>query len=43
MSKYYDLIAIGGGSDGLSVAERAARYAKHCAVVEAGKLGGTGN
>ena len=41
MSKHYDLIAIGGGSGGLSVAERAARYQKKCAVVEAGKLGGT--
>jgi glycine/D-amino acid oxidase-like deaminating enzyme len=43
MSKYYDSIVIGRGSDGLSVAERAARYAKHCVVVESGKLGGTGN
>jgi glutathione reductase (NADPH) len=41
MSKHYDLIAIGGGSGGLSVAERAARYGKRCAVVESGKLGGT--
>jgi glutathione reductase (NADPH) len=41
MSKHYDLIAIGGGSGGLSVAERAARYNKRCAVVEVGKLGGT--
>lgn len=41
MSKHYDLIAIGGGSGGLSVAERAARYGKSCAVVETGDLGGT--
>ncbi len=41
MGKHYDLIAIGGGSGGLSVAERAARYQKRCAVVEVGKLGGT--
>lgn len=41
MSKHYDLIAIGGGSGGLSVAERAARYNKRCAVIESGKLGGT--
>ena len=41
MSKHYDLIAIGGGSGGLSVAERAARYGKRCAVVETGRLGGT--
>ena len=37
----YDLIAIGGGSGGLSVAERAALYGAKCAVVEAGDIGGT--
>lgn len=43
MSKQYDydLIAIGGGSGGLSVAERAAAYGAKCAVVESGKIGGT--
>ncbi len=43
MTKQYDyeLIAIGAGSGGLSVVERAARYGAHCAVVEMGKLGGT--
>ncbi len=41
MSKHYDLIAIGGGSGGLSVAERASRYNRRCAVVEVGDLGGT--
>jgi len=41
MTKHYDLIAIGGGSGGLSVAERAARYGAKCAVVERGRLGGT--
>lgn len=40
MGKNYDLIAIGGGSGGLSVAERAARYGARCAVVEAARLGG---
>lgn len=39
--KHYDLIAIGGGSGGLSVAERAARYGARCAVAESGRLGGT--
>ncbi len=39
--KHYDLIAIGGGSGGLSVAERAASYGAKCAVVERGPLGGT--
>ncbi|ACL71230.1 glutathione-disulfide reductase [Thioalkalivibrio sulfidiphilus HL-EbGr7] len=41
MSEHFDLIAIGGGSGGLSVAERAARYGARCAVVESGRLGGT--
>lgn len=41
MTKQYDLIAIGAGSGGLSVAERAARHGAKCAVIEAGKLGGT--
>lgn len=41
MSKHYDLIAIGAGSGGLSVAERAARHGAKCAVIEKGPLGGT--
>lgn len=41
MAKHYDLISIGGGSGGLSVAERAARYGAQCAVMEVGRLGGT--
>ena len=41
MSKHYDLIAIGGGSGGLSAAERAAMYGGKCAVVEVAKMGGT--
>ncbi|MEE9492789.1 MAG: glutathione-disulfide reductase [Gammaproteobacteria bacterium] len=41
MSKHYDLIAIGAGSGGLSVAERAAKYGAKCAVIESGRLGGT--
>jgi glutathione reductase (NADPH) len=41
MTQHYDLIAIGGGSGGLSVAERAARYGAKCAVLEKGLLGGT--
>lgn len=41
MTRHYDLIAIGAGSGGLSVAERAAQYGAKCAVVEEGKLGGT--
>lgn len=41
MSTDYDLIAIGGGSGGLAVAEKAARYGKRVAVIEPSKLGGT--
>lgn len=41
MAKHYDLIAIGGGSGGLSAAERAAMYGKKTAVVEMKKMGGT--
>ncbi len=41
MSNHYDLIAIGGGSGGLSAAERAALYGKRCAVIEKERLGGT--
>lgn len=41
MSQHYDLIAIGGGSGGLSAAERAASYGARCAVIEARELGGT--
>lgn len=41
MDKHYDLVAIGAGSGGLSVAERAASYGARCAVIENNKLGGT--
>ncbi|HEY5719062.1 MAG TPA: glutathione-disulfide reductase [Gammaproteobacteria bacterium] len=41
MAEHYDLIALGAGSGGLSVAERAAAYGRRCAVVESGRLGGT--
>jgi glutathione-disulfide reductase len=41
MNTHFDLIAIGGGSGGLAVAEKAAEYGKRVAVVEARKLGGT--
>ena len=41
MTEHYDLIAIGAGSGGLSVANRAASYGARVAVVESGKIGGT--
>lgn len=37
----FDLIALGAGSGGLSVVERAASYGQRCAIVERGKMGGT--
>jgi len=40
-TKHYDLIAIGGGSGGISIAERAALYGKKCAVIENNIMGGT--
>jgi glutathione reductase (NADPH) len=39
--RHYDLIAIGGGSGGLAVAEKSAQSGRSVAVVEAGRLGGT--
>lgn len=39
--QHYDLIAIGGGSGGLAVAEKAAQAGKKVALIEAGKMGGT--
>jgi glutathione reductase (NADPH) len=41
MTQQYDLIAIGAGSGGLSIAERAAKYGTKCAVIEAKRVGGT--
>ena len=41
MTQHFDLIAIGGGSGGLAVAEKAAQFGQRVAIVESGKLGGT--
>ena len=41
MTKIYDYIVIGGGSGGISSANRAASYGKKCALIEAHHLGGT--
>ena len=41
MHTHFDLIAIGGGSGGLAVAERAAQLGKRVAIVESHRLGGT--
>ncbi|MEM9604259.1 MAG: glutathione-disulfide reductase [Pseudomonadota bacterium] len=39
--KHFDLIAIGGGSGGLSVAQRAASYGARTALIERDRMGGT--
>ncbi len=41
MNRHFDLIAIGAGSGGLAVAERAAKHGRRVAVVEPAKMGGT--
>lgn len=41
MTQQFDLIAIGGGSGGLAVAEKAAQLGRRTAIVERAKLGGT--
>lgn len=41
MVQKYDAIIIGGGSGGLSYAERAASYGVKCLLIEKDKLGGT--
>lgn len=41
MNTHFDLIAIGGGSGGLAVAEKAAQYGRRVAVIESAKMGGT--
>lgn len=38
---HYDLIAVGGGSGGLAVAEKAAAFGTRVAIVEPARLGGT--
>jgi glutathione reductase (NADPH) len=38
---HFDIIAIGGGSGGLAVTQRAAEYGAHAAVIEQSQLGGT--
>jgi len=41
MQQHYDLIAIGGGSGGLAVAEKAAQLGRRVAIVADRRLGGT--
>jgi len=39
--QHFDIIAMGGGSGGLAVTQRAAEYGARAAVIEQGRLGGT--
>ena len=41
MNQHFDLIAIGGGSGGLAVAEQAAQLGRRVALIDPGPLGGT--
>jgi glutathione-disulfide reductase len=41
MNQHFDLIALGGGSGGLAVAEQAAQLGRSVAIVEPHRLGGT--
>ena len=41
MNRHFDLLVIGGGSGGVAVSNRAAGYGAKCALIEAGRLGGT--
>lgn len=41
MNRHFDLLAIGGGSGGVATSNRAASYGAKCALIEAGRLGGT--
>ena len=41
MNRHFDLLVIGGGSGGVAASNRAASYGAKCALIEAGRLGGT--
>src|SRR5882724_9558605 len=41
MTRHFDLLTIGGGSGGVATSNRAASYGAKCALIEAGRLGGT--
>ena len=41
MNRHFDLLTIGGGSGGVAISNRAASYGAKCALVEAGRIGGT--
>lgn len=41
MTRHFDLLTIGAGSGGVAVSNRAASYGAKCAIIEAGRIGGT--
>ena len=41
MARHFDLLTIGGGSGGVALCNRAASYGAKCALIEAGRIGGT--
>ena len=41
MTRHFDLLTIGAGSGGVAVSNRAASYGAKCALIEAGRIGGT--
>ena len=41
MNRHFDLLTIGAGSGGVAASNRAASYGAKCALIEAGRIGGT--
>src|SRR4051812_27158960 len=41
MNRHFDLLTIGGGSGGVAISNRAAAHGAKCALIEAGRIGGT--
>jgi glutathione reductase (NADPH) len=41
MTRHFDLVTIGAGSGGVAISNRAASYGAKCALIEAGRIGGT--
>jgi glutathione reductase (NADPH) len=41
MNRHFDLLTIGAGSGGVAISNRAAAHGAKCALIEAGRIGGT--
>src|SRR6185436_7838992 len=41
MNRHFDLLTIGAGSGGVAISNRAAMHGAKCALIEAGRIGGT--